>query len=208
MEILSYDCANRALGVVGVTWNSDWITQAIAHIDKMLLDRRIDSADIIKLRDIISNQWEITYIDNIDVLDCKVKDTTVEQRCKALKATIKAVDARFNTPDIVLVEDQMNVNEKSRGVYYCLMYNYCDKVKSIKSHRKNKVKFSKARQDYLVKYAKAYDANKAFAVDNFTTYVNENNQLYAADMLKSIKPAKIKDIADAFCQIVAFTLNI
>lgn len=202
MRILSYDCANKSLGVVGVIYDPQWDSKIAAKIRAVsCLELHVICQALDDIIADLYNVWQITYIGLFDLIPGKkVKDTTVKERCTMLKNKVCEINAAFPTPDLVLVEDQMSLNEKSRGVFYCLAYEYANIVHCIKAVHKNKnMNFGAGPlQDFIVKYNTPYDANKNHVSDNFRAYLKQRDQL---DFIIGYKV--IKDIGDAFFQIVA-----
>jgi hypothetical protein len=126
-------------------------------------------------------------------------------RCTLLKEHLNKLNSKISDIDIVIVEDQMSPNEKSRGVFYCVLYEYSSKCYIIKPHEKNKnLNFGAGLlQKFMVKYSIKY-ANKMHTHDNFLAYLNNANNSTELDFSKWSK-MKMRDIADAFCQAVAWS---
>lgn len=187
LKILSFDCANRSLAVCYVSIDTKTIPA----------DNRTASYH--------------PSIDNCKLLKAAVYDVTndtdtVKRTC-ALKKVLCEVDAGIDDKvDIVLIEYQMSLNDKSRCVSQQLVYHYVDtaRVYLVGPSLKNTVYFSPELKHsyYTGKYMSKYTANKNHAKANFLAWINVNNYTV---MIKSIAKKNIDDIADAFMQIAGWT---
>lgn len=207
MRIYSFDCGNKTLAISIIQWNTSWISNIIYKIgefiieinnintimsnigemtDNNLLNSLYSICNLNKrindfLDDFIYqylNQWYIEFIDVVDLIPGKkVKDVKVIDRCIPLKNYIQKINKAFHNPDIVLIEDQMSPNEKSRGVLYCLAYEYSNVVRLIHARHKNKVNFGAGDiRNYLIKYSSSESANKAHTEANFNSYLTLINR--------------------------------
>ncbi len=147
--------------------------------------------------------WQLEYQKSFDLLPGKkVSETGPTERCVCLKSAIEIIKSDYYTKnkcDYVVIEDQMNINEKSRGVFYCLIYEFGHIARPIKAYEKNKLALGgHYRCDFLAKYASSWSANKAHSRANFLVIASE---------LKYPVPKKcLADIADAYFQAIAFMI--
>lgn len=196
MRILSFDCANRSLAVIFATVNVDIIND---------IKKAVDRSDV---RDLIEkvNRYVIIHFANVFDLT-KGKKCKVEERTLLLKNCVCQIDKdikKFDVPDHVLIEYQMNLNDKSRCVSNQLLYHYSGlektKVHIVGPTLKNKVLFADhlSHGSFMEKYARSYDANKSHTKINFLYWLDIHEQSY---IVKKIKGKNIDDLADAFMQI-------
>ena len=228
MLLISFDCANKSLAVAVVEWNIHW---ADSYLDQLRAlgpikdEQDISKLDLIltKLLDDYYNQWHILYMDVVDLISGKkVIETSVTERCLALKTYVTSLDRMFPVPDIVLIEDQMTPNEKSRGVFYCLMYHYTPMAKNVNARHKNDFNLGGGYiTDFLLAYSKSEAANKAHTKANMLAYLERTNQMKALYSVKARQllrksminplevaicspattlPSKLDDLADALIQ--------
>lgn len=222
MRILSIDCANKSLAICGVKVDNNRLKETLTKIDeclifvaeiKQLVDSQIKTNNsgenikiifdqlrklIIFLNEIIKtfiSTWNCEYQLVIDLIPGrKVKDTTPTERCILLKSAISKINYES---DIVVIENQMRINEKSTGVFYCLLYEYGPKARIIMPSEKNKLNLGGVhRSDMIAKYSSAWSANKVHSRENFIVIAKEQGFTL---------PRKcVSDIADAYFQAIAW----
>ena len=171
------------------------------QIEEIFKKWRALISELPKLICAILSIWKLEYQQSFDLLPGKkVRETEPVERCVALKSAIETVRANYpGQYDLVVVEDQMNINEKSRGVFYCLLYEFGSVARSIKAHEKNKLALGgHYRCNFLAEYASAWSANKAHSRANF--------QVIAAELGLNVPKKHIADIADAYFQAIAYTI--
>jgi hypothetical protein len=127
MIIFSFDCAIKNLGFCCIEINTHWreeldvliqrvndfYSQDISHADTLdAMSSIIHDADAL-INSIIS----IRYMNIFNLaLDGKVKETKYTEIVKRLKYVMHCISRQLPTPDVVLIEYQMNVNDKARGI--------------------------------------------------------------------------------------------
>ena len=182
LNILSFDCANRSLAVCLLSINPD---NDIKSINK-------DNTDI-KLLKVFDLTKGVKY--------------TIPKRAKLLKKCLNGIDSKIDTDiDMVLVEFQMKVNDKSRCVSYQIVYHYSDKCSNIhiiSPVLKNKIYFTENLRWSVFgnKYANNYTANKNHTKANLLYYLKENDLM---EIIKDVPKKNIDDLADAFLQILGY----
>lgn len=215
VRILSFDCANKSLAAVGIEWDDNWRVKYIEELQRIykLYKGNIHNVQSIKalydelctLEKETYKQWDIKYTLFCDLIPGKkVKDTKPNERCLALNNKTKEINRDFPNPDIVLIEDQMTPNEKSRGVFYCLVYEYCNNVVIMDPKKKNTFNFGAGcLNKYILKYAGAWSANKAHVRENFKILLKLMDR---EDIIKKYKI--ITDVGDAMFQTIGYTYSI
>jgi len=219
IKILSFDCANKSLAVCYILYNIEWRNDVLSKIgeatsrlassntESYMEALELYSQILVEIDGILNNIYKIEYYDVFDLLDGKkVKDCDAITRVSGLHKCLQALP--FRDIDYVIVEDQMSLNEKSRGVYYCILYHYiglCEVI-SMKACQKNKhMNFGAGDlRDYRIKYSDSYRANKAHSKANFISYLSTRKQ---TPIPKRLAPYA-DDIADAFFQVIAASYQI
>lgn len=143
---------------------------------------------------------------NIDVWDLAPGGGTlagkVDTAARTLKTKLTAAQQLYGTPDRMLYEFQMNINDKSRTVSTFLRYHYSDicPVSSIGGAHKNTLTLAPHLDHrlYLQRYSNAYRANKEHCADSLLWWAKTFN----VD-ISHIPSAIRKDAGDAFMQILA-----
>ena len=205
-KILSIDCANKTLAVVGITTNiSDlhkllhFINQSIHIIGKI--------TDLNKLEEIIATieqlyflLWRISYAECVDLIPGKKsKEVSVVERCTLLKNFITKVNKIFPA-DVVLIENQMTPNEKTHGIMYCLAYEYSEKSIIVNPRIKNKLNFGAGTlSDFIMNYADIGKANKEHVIANFNIILTRIKYSHP-----NINKKTISHIGDAVFQVIAY----
>ena len=167
---------------------------------------------IIKLNKKIDNSLNIVYVNVFDLIpNIKIKDSTLLDRTISLKKILNNLDDIINTYndklELVLIEYQMNLNDKSRDISGKIMYHYCNNItnniKLIGPSLKQKISFNEKLHynHYIQRYNSLYRANKKHSADNFLHWINLFNK---NDLIKHIKNKNIDDAADSFIMIYAY----
>lgn len=195
INVLSFDPAVRNFGMVLLQFNNNWINDLTA-IKLDTIENGILFCDIYK------SIYKILYADTMDLCGGKkVKQTTEVYRISNLKTLVQKFKDRCNGIKInhVIVEYQMPKNDKSHAIMNCLIYEFGSSIVVMQAFRKNlNITIAGPIQDYLLKYSKAYDANKAHLHCAFKLYLKLTKQT------TDNKTSNLKDVADAFFQAVAF----
>ncbi len=190
---LSIDCATRSLAIGMYSSVSD-IRSKWAVIDDASIDSLI----------------QIHWIKLIDVTDGKTaKSVDAFTKARSLKQHMREIVELMNQTakdekPTLLIEYQMNANDKSRAVYNQLVYEFCDlcDIVCMPPALKNTVYLNKAlRYGEVLNVSGAnYQANKNHSKYNFMYYLCVTKQLH---LLKGVKSKNYDDIADTFMQMVA-----
>ena len=209
INVLSFDCANKSLGVSIFTYNKNF-QKDINNV----LESNIENIDkLININDIINNSINILYLDVIDVLpDLKVSEVSLLDRTKAFKSVIlqinDIVDKYLKGQKInICIEYQPVFNDKSRTICNQLIYEYTLKenyeIHIVNPSLKNKIYFTEELKHnlFLAKYNSNYKANKNHTKSNFLYFIKVYN---LDNLIKKIKKSNLDDIADSLLQGFAF----
>lgn len=186
-----------------VSKNINLYIQLLDDINK-ILDKTI-KIHILEVSDLIPNK--------------KISETSSVERTRELHAYLSAVDEKIakvlKKPDelVVLIEYQMNANDKSRTIAAQVMYHFTKyniPIHYVGPSLKNKLFFKSDLhsnyQNFIERYTTNYAANK-----NHTKYLLKIllNKLGKAsqEMISNIKKKNIDDIADSTIMSVAWYFN-
>lgn len=238
MFYLSFDCANKSLGVSYFQYDLESRNSLINLCDRFYLvistkdyvveydfkDSILNNINrlksklktdnfihqyiqfLIALNKILDSIIDIKYLDVVNLLgEKKTKDVDVIVRSQCLKNNLAILDNKiFHDVDtMVIIEYQMNCNDKSRTIYNQLIYHYSCKdkfiVKTIAPAFKNKIYFNDSlkHNTFIQQYKNNYIANKRHTSANFIFFIDTFKKNY---MIKHIKKKNIDDLADSFIQ--------
>lgn len=213
MYYLSIDCANKSLAIGFYQLNlNNWQKNLICILNNNNLsnEEKINNSHNFLNNNIIN----IIFLKVIDLIPHKkLKDTTLIERSIQLKYHIDKIQKQIidyidNSEKItILIEYQMNANDKSRAIYNQLIYAFADpelyQIEIVKPTLKNEIYFKDELKycNVIKNYSKNYSANKAQSKLNFLYFLNSFNQI---DKIKDIKKKNIDDIADTFMQLVGY----
>ena len=128
MIIYSFDCAIKNLGFCCIQVDNEWrdkIDKLINEVDNFYDNQPESKEEIIKqiyniLKNsdqILSDQFKILYINVFDLVPFnKAKSIKFGDILKRLKYVVYCLEKQLPPPDVVLIEYQMNINDKSRGI--------------------------------------------------------------------------------------------
>jgi hypothetical protein len=129
MIILSFDCAIKNIGICCVEIDTEWRRKASEYIDELYaLYDRIGSLsksefvelsfDIIKrINTFVDNIFVLRYVNVVDLIPGKkVDEVKYSILVGRLKYMLACLDKTVPKPDVVLIEHQMVINDKSRGM--------------------------------------------------------------------------------------------
>ena len=125
MMIFSFDCAIKNLGFCCLEINDNWrdeVADLIVEIENFYLDPTDSPLD--KMQEIVSKAdllvdsiIKIKYMNIFDLAaEGKARSTKYSEVVKRLKYILYCLEKQLPSPDIVLIEYQMNVNDKARGI--------------------------------------------------------------------------------------------
>lgn len=232
MYYLSFDCANKSLGVIlfevddyffkkikelGKEFNLKFenlneTTDTIINIAKDNLEMEAYFKFLKEMDSILSNRIRIKHLDVVNILgDENTKDVNILIRASKLKTVLNQIDKEWLTNISskikVIIEYQLNYNDKSRTVYNQLIYHFSGRdnmdVNVIAPAYKNKLFFSNELRygEFVSKYNTNYKCNKEHSKANFLYFIDT---FYDRELIKHIKNKNLDDIADSFMQAIAF----
>lgn len=127
MYIYSFDCATKNLGFCCIYVDEHWRAKVSKIINELYaiyedppeLDVLLSRVAKIltQINQILDNIFRIEYINVFDLVP-GAKASTVKYNVvlKRLKYVIYCLEKQLPKPDVVLIEYQMNINDKARGV--------------------------------------------------------------------------------------------
>ena len=203
---LSIDCANKSLAI-GLYTIQDGFANELKHITQ-------NNLNIKDRYDIMQSLFTINFLQVFDLTpNKKIKDTDIFEKSIALKVVLKTIIEQINTlvgnDYELLIEYQMNVNDKSRCVYNQIIYEFIDKCKihSMTPSKKNLFHLTPELSygNIMNNSGSNYKCNKNHSKYNFLHFLHSFNCDF---MLNGIKKSNYDDIADTFMQLMAFILEI
>ena len=233
MFYLSFDCANKSLGVSYFQYDLNSSVSLIKlcnnYYDMLNIEYDVNSSILnnikrlklklktkeliskyikflIELNKLLDSVIDIRYLDVINLLnDRKTKNVNIIDRSVCLKTKLLYIDSLLSKSNqtTVVIEYQMNCNDKSRTIYNQLIYHYsCINkfiVKVIAPAFKNKIYFSEElkHNKFLQIYRSNYIANKKHTSANFIYFMNVFDK---SELISHIKKKNIDDISDSFIQ--------
>lgn len=190
---LSIDCANKSLAIGLYSCDSN-IKQKIS-IDNISDINNLIKIHFVKVYDLTPGK--------------KLTETTVFEKTIGLKNVLKEVNtliAKYiETSEYeLLIEFQMNVNDKSKCVFNQIVYEYVDKcnIHTMPPAKKNLIYLHKE-----LKYCNImnisnsnYKCNKDHSKYNFIYFLTAFDYLY---LLIGVNKKNYDDMADTFTQFIA-----
>lgn len=140
MIILGFDCAIKNLGICCIEINDNWREEVAEIIDELnrfysTMDQYADKSKFLsKIEEIftrivklLDSMFQIRFLNIIDLIPGK-KVLTVKYKdiLKSLKYTLYCLNKQLPKPDKVLIENQMNINDKARGISRYIEEFYTD----------------------------------------------------------------------------------
>lgn len=209
MRILSIDCGNKSLGV------------CLFEADINFLNDFFLGNDL--------NKPILHFVDSYNLIpECKkVTDSDILTRTSRLKAALDHIMKRAkNDITDVLIEYQMVHNNKTSAqssqiiMYFCNPdYNFeyneispkppknlvkAPNIHIVKPTHKNQISYGGIKHyTYISKYAGLEAANKAHCKAMFIKYCED----FKLDFHLKCKSAVLRDLADAFCQALAWYMK-
>jgi hypothetical protein len=206
--VLSFDCANMSLAVCCMTYDTHahrLVQEKLASLSDPTLDPSVVYEKIMEIDALNRQCVVIHFIKLINVLD-GIRYETVSRAIK-LKEHLTALDTQLPDLDLVLIEYQMSLNDKSRAVSSQILYHYTGvaECQIVGPSMKNTIQFANlpdlSLSRWLDHYAKSYDANKRQCKENFLFWL----KIYGkTDLIDGIASRNLDDVADAFMQAVAW----
>jgi hypothetical protein len=225
MEFISYDCANKSMGVAYGTCDVEGHKLAIAKIFKSSVSP-LEKIKQISVR--VENLIKIKFLGVVELLpNQSLKSATENLRARRLKGFLSDFSYTANT---IFIEDQ-TINKQSGIVSDQINYHYSDGdhgyelVGSTSSQRsganpistgptiikvrptlKNSFAFTAElkHSEFVPHYEKLYTANKNHSKANTLWYLRRHGLL---GMLKNIPKKNRDDVSDAFMMAYAWILR-
>jgi hypothetical protein len=125
MIIYSFDCAIKNLGFCCLQVNDNWRNDLKKHIAKVEAfyetssETPLDTMQILlkEADTIVNSVLEIKYLNIFDfAAEGLTKDVKFSEVVKRLKYILFCLEKQLPKPDVVLIEYQMNANDKARGI--------------------------------------------------------------------------------------------
>ncbi len=126
MIIYSFDCAIKNLGFCCIEVNTNWrndVAKNIKDIETFYADsldeNPLDTMHnlVTKSEKIVNSILDIKYMNIFDfAAEGCVRDVKFTEVVKRLKYILFCLETQLPKPDVVLIEYQMNVNDKARGI--------------------------------------------------------------------------------------------
>jgi hypothetical protein len=189
IKIHSFDCAVKSMGVCTMD---------------LIVPMYPDMYQVNELAYHVSNKMiKISTLEVWDVKnDGKLK---IEKIAKILKVRLDHLCQTDGIPDLMIYENQMNVNDKSRTISHFLIYHYAkSEVVRMGPSLKNTIHLGPGlrHSDFLKKYSHPYKGNKMHCLRNFEYFCD----VYNID-ISHIPNKNRDDVGDAFMQTLAFLKN-
>jgi len=207
-KIISFDVATKSMGVAIIELmdivkveDAKYISNIVSeYLPDALSELVLDYGNCQATNDII----KFEYLDVWDLSDNQGDRLNIVTPAKVLSQYLQWVDREFGAMGIMIYENQMNLNDKSRTMSHYIIYHYAMKdtmIVKMFPHEKNKIHFSPELkyQNFIKKYAKSYTANKAHSKANLQYLA----KLYNLD-IAHIANKNLDDVADALMQIFAY----
>lgn len=140
MIILGFDCAIKNLGICCIEINDNWrdeVSMIITELNEFYsnMDKYSDKSSFLnkvkeiftRINKLLNSMFQIKFLNIIDLIPGK-KVLTVKYKdiLKSLKYTLYCLNKQLPKPDKVLIENQMNINDKARGISRYIEEFYTD----------------------------------------------------------------------------------
>ena len=170
---------------------------------------------IIKFNNININEINLLYANvykltekNINLMTIKdmlVITIELKKKLNELNDIINNIN-KENEQKIILIEYQMNANNKSNYICAQIIYHFTDNtniIKIVNPSLKNTYNFTNelSYSNIITKYRTNYTANKNHTKNNFLYWIQTNMK---HDLIKHINRKNYDDIADSFMMCVAY----
>jgi hypothetical protein len=226
MKVLSFDCADKTLGVALLEYDEEWKVKLEPY--NKPLPSKIKKSEALAYVDGIAPLLKPIRIKGWWVVDLvpegKSSDASLEVKLARLKYFLSSIPSA----DLIIVEYQMGLNTKSRNIMSGIIEYYTNPDPNIvvtgssditggSCSPKNVVvvgtglKNSHSFADHLdyshfaAKYKTSYAANKNHCLSNMLYWM----ELWEPDQLPLFKSLKKKDdVAEAMMQAIVFLLSI
>ncbi len=157
MLIYCFDCAIENMGVCVIEFNEQWRTQLYAYNDELISkmhklkglgNDNVDSVSLAlqEIQEVLKNIDQtlktiltIKYMNVIDLISERyVDEVDILERTMYVKKFMSIIDQTLinMTPDVVLIEYQMNMNDITRLISAQIAYHYMTDCNVILEHKK------------------------------------------------------------------------
>jgi hypothetical protein len=203
---LSIDCANKSLAIGLYSIDSEFTTQLINIIQA--------NSDIADNYNTLNELIIVRFLKVFDLTpNKKITDTDILEKSIALKQVlheiIELTNDTIGSEYELLVEYQMNVNDKSRCVYNQIIYEFIDKcvIHRMIPSKKNLIhlKPELSYGNIMNNSNSNYRCNKNHSKYNFLHFIDSFKY---TNLIKPLKKSNYDDIADTFMQLIAFLLKV
>lgn len=212
IKIISIDAANKSLAIACIEMH-------VYDADKVL--DQLCKVTMPEVFTIMGDYIDNIHVNKLDVVDLlpgkKLKQTDTIERTNALYVYLtkftNSISEWIDRDTHLVIEYQMGPNKKSgevqcQATYHFLPHILPQHIHIIGPSIKNKLSTGdpKSKHNYhIANHRTLYCANKSHTRYIFLEWLAQHDQL---DKLSKIKRKNYSDIADAFCQAVAwFKLN-
>jgi hypothetical protein len=215
-KIISIDAATKSLAIACLEFND--INQQIKQITELIKINK--NKETLELCNNILNPINILSLEvkdlipNKKVSKCNVLEISYELLKFMNNFTKKLKDRNWLDDKVnIIIEFQMGPNRKSGDIQTQLIYHFLqiipiENIYIIRPSLKNKLFFindsNSYHSIYIEKYRKKYTSNKVHTKYIFINWINAYGK---SNYLKNINKKNYDDIADAFCQAVAWYLE-
>jgi hypothetical protein len=210
ITVLSFDCATTKMGVSLITFRGPF--------HNVCNKKGIPfSPENINENEMANIHAEVIFLMRLNCAGKEGRNASTIRVTKGLKLGLAYINSLTDTiPDLLLLEFQMNTNDKARIIEHQILYEYTNIIPHIyiiHPSVKNKLEVGHSLSESNEKYSSQYDANKDHA------YRNALNCLKYMDLHEGIcatiegdiivrgelsMERKEPDVSDALCQTLAF----
>lgn len=159
---------------------------------------------------LVTDDEKLLIYKTVNLIEDKMlKETDTLYRSIQLKKFLNEFDKLYTKDQNfnVLIEYQMNANDKSREIYHYLIYHYNEyPVHLVNPGLKNKLDFDVPElhiSNFYAKYSNMEYARKKHTIalaNHYCTIMNYNSP----EIMNTVRNSKEDDCADALMQIVAY----
>lgn len=207
---LSYDCANKSLGIIFFSFNFSYKDEI-----KTIIQSDISKIEkLVKIHQILKHTIDIFYLDVIDICpNMKITELDIIQRSNLFKIALNkinvvvknVIDNEHVNHINVYIERQPVFNIKSMVISSQLIYEYANndrfKIKLMYPMLKNQIYLHEdlKHSSFISNTNNGYKANKNHTKANFLHFIEK---FKLKNKISHIKNKNLDDIADAFMQVL------
>jgi hypothetical protein len=222
-KVISIDAATKSLAVACLSLKcSECQKHEIVQLVKVVTMAGYCAPDA-EVSSALASSVKQVFVESLEVVDLipgsKVSKTTLIERTSALvsflhKLTNRLIDCDwFGESTHLLIEYQMGPNRKSGDIQTQIIYHFMQYLPVANIHivgpsLKNKLHYladsGSQHSSHIAKFDTLYSANKSHTKYVFLKWLAAFGEL---SHIANISKKNYADIADAFCQAVAWNLN-